>query len=166
MRLRRIGLKQANLLDDPTILKVGVNIDSAVQKTIAPTIITRKHLRDKSGELYRGIAVFKPDNKPLFVFLPNAIEESIWLPAYKLLNTVKGGLDNRPGVIGENMRLERRRKSGEVGKFKAVPLGVMKTIKGKAGTLGPYRSEKPKPNGTHCERTAWTLQKPQVWLGV
>ena len=71
------------------------------------------------------------------------------------------------GVIGQNMRKDRIRKSdGEVTNFKAVPLEVMATVKGKAGLLGPFRHNKPKPDGTYCERTAWTLSKPKLWLGV
>jgi hypothetical protein len=167
MQLRRFNIKTADLLADPAILRVEVPIDSVVQQKINPTIISRKHLRNAQGEKFRGVAVYKPDNTLLFVWLPDVIEESIWLPAYKLLNTVNGGLDNRPNVIGEGMRQQRIRKSdGELTNFKVVSTAVMKTVKGKAGTLGPYRYGKPRPSGFYCERTAWTIRKPKLWLGV
>jgi hypothetical protein len=167
MRLRRFNIKAGDLLDDPSILKVGCAIDSAVQQQISPKIVSRKHLRNDQGEKFRGVAVYKPDNTPLLVWLPDVIDKRIWLPAYELLNTVNGGLDNRPGVIGEEMRMARTRKSdGELTSFNAVPTAVMETVKGKAGTLGPYRYGKPQPSGFYCERTAWTISKPKVWLGV
>jgi hypothetical protein len=141
MRLRQIGA--SNLLPEGhPFLNVAVNIDSTVRQQINPTIIGRKHLiSSKTGEKFRGVAVRKPDDSLLFAWLPNVIDQSIWLPAYKLLNTVKGGVDNHPGVIGENMRQPRfKKRDGQLTSFNAVPLEVMETIKGKAGTLGPYRS--------------------------
>ena len=94
--LLRKRIKPDSLLNDPSI-KETVPIDSVVQSKINPKIINRKWLTGADGEKFRGVAIYKPDNTPLFVWLPNVIEESVWLPAYKLLNTVNGGLDNRPG---------------------------------------------------------------------
>ncbi|MGO8794779.1 MAG: hypothetical protein ACLQLC_08160 [Candidatus Sulfotelmatobacter sp.] len=132
-----------------------------------PKIVRRKHLRDAEWNEYDGVTILKPNDEPLFVWLPEVIDQSVWLPAYKLLREVSGGLDNRPDIIGEKMRMPRIRKGdGEVGAYQATPLSVMETVRGRSDMLGYFKYKNSAPGVPDCDLAGWTMREPDVYAGV
>jgi len=145
----------------------GVPINSEVEALISPKIITRKHLRDAEWNEFDGVKVLKPNGDLLFLWLPDVIAKEVWYPAYKLLRTVSGGLDNRPDIIGEKLRMPRIRKSdGEVGKYSAAPLEVMETVPGNSDMLGYFRYKNTAPGVPDCDIAGWTMREPDIYAGV
>ena len=167
MQLRRIAIKDADLWLDPRAETPGVPINSEVETLISPRIVRRNHLRDAGWNDFDGVKVLKPNGDLLFLWLPDVIDKEVWYPAYKLLRTVSGGLDNRPDIIGEKLRMLRIRKSdGEVGKYSATAPEVMETVRGKSDMLGYFRYKNSAPGVPDCDIAGWTMREPDIYAGV
>jgi hypothetical protein len=158
--MRRARVNQVDILSDPKVLKLGARLFTTAEQELKLKILTHKHCDEE------GVAVYKPDGSILFVLLRDVIDEKIWRPAYKLLRTVNGGLENRPGIIGENMRMPSRRKDGTLSYFNLTPKSITKQFPGKAGMLGYYKPKNPAPGVVACQPTGWTMKKPELYLGV
>jgi hypothetical protein len=86
----------------------------------------------------------------------NAIEESVWRPAYDILRTVSGSLANRPNIIGKNLRQPGIRKDGTASNYNVASPEVVDEFGGNADLLGYFRYKNPAPGVVDCAPTAWT----------
>jgi hypothetical protein len=159
MQQKRIKADQ--LLDDPTILKVGARLFTADEKRLGIQVITHKDCGDF------GFTAYKPDGSILFVLLKGALlhvlSEKELDSAYKLLRTVSGDLSNRPDIIGEKMRMPTIRKDGTASNFNMAPKAVVDAMGGNSDLLGFYKYKNPAPGVLNCAPTAWTIGEPALY---
>lgn len=109
--------------------------------------------------------VEKPNGDLLFMLVKDVIPDTVWRPAYNLLQAVSGSLANRPNVIGKSLRLPGINKSGGVSNYNAAPQSVVTAFGGNADLLGYYRYKNPAPGVPHCGPTAWTTGPSNVLIG-
>lgn len=158
--MTKFRVPPAKLLTNPKILKTGVVFNAEVRAEVAPRILSRKDTTDEP------LVVYKPDGTILFMLVPQVISESVWRPAYNLLRTVDGTLANRPGIVGENLRMPQIRKDGTASRFKALPVAMAEKLAGRQDMLGYYKYKNPKPGVPDCDLTGWTLRDPNIYAGV
>jgi hypothetical protein len=158
--MRKFRVKAETLLNDASVLKTGVAFSSQITAQVNPKILSRRDCDDD------GLVVYKPDGTVLFMWVLNVIPESVWRPAYELLRTVSGTLANRPGIVGENLRMPRIRKDGTASRFNALPIAITDKLSGKQDMLGYYRYKNPRPGVPQCDLTGWTLRDPEIYGGI
>jgi hypothetical protein len=161
--LRRIP-ESSLLPDSHPILDVGQRLYTTDVANLGLSIVSKQggKFRQGADDILR---VEKPNRDPLFVLIKNAIEESVWRPAYDILRTVSGSLANRPDVIGQQLRLPQFKKNGELGNYNAASPAITDAFGGNADLLGYYRYKNPAPGRVDCAPTAWTTGKANVLLG-
>ena len=111
-------------------------------------------------------AVIKPDGSLLLVLLKDILDQDLCEDAHKQLRQVNGEPSNRPEIIGEGAMMLDVNKDGMVGEQMRVPTSVMKAYGGKTDFLGYYRYKNSAPGVVHCDVTAWTKSKPDIFTNV
>ena len=154
-------IKANQLLNDPTILKVGARLFTTDEKRLGIQVITHKDCDDI------GFIAYKPDRSILFVLLKGALldvlSEKEFDSTYELLRTVSGDLSNRPDIIGEKMRMPTIRKDGVASNFNMAPRAVVDAMGGNSDLLGFYKYKNPAPGVLDCAPTAWTTGEPALY---
>src|SRR6516225_7151691 len=78
------------------------------------------------------VEVYRPGGFLLAVLIKNCLDPDLCLDTYRLLRTVNGDPNNRPGIIGEKARQPDVRKDGTFsGRVGVVPDAVIKAYGGK-----------------------------------
>lgn len=130
----------------------------AIPEFRARTVIPDEELQSKVGKIlthddYNLLAsgpvrIFKPNGKPLLVYLPDIIPQELRDQSYPDLHKIRGTTNNRGLASGS-----RRVGPKEPGK-RAAAMPVMSSIIGYFDATAPY---------FHCRLTAYTAKETEGW---
>jgi hypothetical protein len=147
-------------MDEHPARQLGYALRCADKEPLGVKVLSPKH------EEY--VEVVRPGGMLLAVLIKNCLDPKLVADTYRLLRTVNGNPDNRPGIIGEKARQQLVKADGTLSNRSGhVPKAVMEAYGGKADMLGHYRWMKaPSPGAALCGPTAWTMRKPEMYAKV